>query len=306
MSVFELVDELTKEFPDIIFDANHRYRSLEGRSYASELLRWQKNEVCTEEVTIGMLDTHVDASHALFNSARLTQLEIMPSGVPQAESIHGSEVAAILVGDSVSSFNGLLPKGHLYSIGIFRQGTKKKDMFTTAAWIAEGLGLLASKDVKVINVSLGGEHNKVLEHVIEKITMEGVIIVAAAGNGGPKGEKVFPAAYSNVLAITAVDAKKRVFRKATSGSYIDFSAPGVDIFIPYQGKRGKYKSGTSYASPFIAAAIAVDRKRRPDLTVDQYKARLVAMSEDLGEGGQDYTFGWGLPNLSSLCSEDSS
>jgi subtilisin family serine protease len=124
--------------------------------------------------------------------------------------------------------------------------------------IAQALDWLASEKVKVANLSLGSAHDAVLANAIAKVQSLGMTIVAAAGNGGPEAAPTFPAAYPGVIAVTAVDANKKTYQRANRGTYVAIAAPGVDVWLPIaaSGGKGKYMSGTSFASPFVAAAVA--------------------------------------------------
>ena len=69
---------------------------------------------------------------------------------------------------------------------------------------------------------------------------------------GGRGRPAYPAAYGSVIAVTAVDANCRIYRMANKGAYVDFAMPCVEAWTASPG-GGRYQSGTSLASPFIAA-----------------------------------------------------
>jgi subtilisin family serine protease len=68
------------------------------------------------------------------------------------------------------------------------------------------------------------------------------------GNGG-KEAPAYPAAHPDVIAVTAIDADARIYKKANRGEYIDLAAPGVDVWAAKAGGGGSYRSGTSFAVP---------------------------------------------------------
>ncbi|HIP77041.1 MAG TPA: peptidase S8, partial [Kiloniellaceae bacterium] len=115
----------------------------------------------------------------------------------------------------------------------------------------------------------------------------------AAGNGGPGAEPAFPGALGDVLAVTAIDARKRPYRQANRGAYVELAAPGVDVWSA--GAEGGYASwsGTSFAVPFVTAALLHARGLSGN---DPLRARelLAEGAEDLGAMGRDDIFGWGL------------
>ena len=118
----------------------------------------------------------------------------------------------------------------------------------------------------MINLSLGGPHNALLTFAIEQTMNRNIPIVAAAGNTGPQGHPMYPAAQEGVIAVTAVDAKLKPYHHASRGSHIAFSAPGVDIWVPTRQGSGVYKSGTSFAAPFVTTAVAAAQLSHPQWT----------------------------------------
>ena len=190
-----------------------------------------------------------------------------------------------------------MPDATLYHAAAFRkQGKRGAD--TTTELVVESLDWLAGNDVQVINLSFGGPRNLILELVISRLLDRRLVIVAAAGNGGKKGERTYPAAQEGVIAVTAIDARERLYRRATVGSFVDFSAPGVDIWAAAADGKGKYYSGTSFAAPFVAAIAAVHKDSPQDLS-----DRLRDSAVDLGEPGKDDRFGWGLVRFANSCAE---
>jgi subtilisin family serine protease len=137
---------------------------------------------------------------------------------------------------------------------------------------------------------------------MERARWRGLIMVAAAGNNGSTAEPAYPAAYPDVIAVTAIDAEKHVYKYANRGGYIDFAAPGVRIWTASPG-GGRYQSGTSFASPYVSvlSALAVAEGQRPQ--PDDIRALLLQDVIDLGAPGRDSTFGWGLVGTEARCGE---
>ncbi|GJL82912.1 MAG: hypothetical protein DHS20C01_25460 [marine bacterium B5-7] len=300
VSVADGLALLAAEFPEVVADANHRYQ-LEGagRVYAHTQMGFDDQKPCETHATIGMIDTLVDVDDPLLKDSQIEVIDVLPAGVARAESTHGTAVAAILTGADKDGFVSVAPRSQIISVAAFRlKGDSNAD--TTVQWIVTGMDRLVEREVDVINVSLGGAPNRLLEMTMKRLDQLGVAVVAAAGNGGPQAAAVYPAAYDSVIAVTAIDANQKLFRDANIGDYVDFSAPGVDVFVPTQIGR-HYVSGTSYAAPFITAAIAAARTMHSPTTPRELVGRLAAVSEDLGAAGFDPLYGWGLPNMSALC-----
>ena len=139
-----------------------------------------------------------------------------------------------------------------------------------------------------------------LQRAIEAASKAGILIIAAAGNEGPASKPVYPAAYSGVIAVTAVDRSLAVYRRANRGDYVEIAAPGVEVPVASGASGVTLRSGTSYATPFVAATAAALAAGR---SADTVRALLNDAARDLGSPGRDPTFGWGLLQASKVCSK---
>jgi len=104
---------------------------------------------------------------------------------------------------------------------------------------------------------VGAKDDLVHDRIIDMATRKGVVFVAAAGNGGPDAAAGYPAAYDEVIAVTAVDRKGGSYDHANRGTYIDVAAPGVQIRTALPDEATGFLSGTSFAAPFVTAVAAV-------------------------------------------------
>ena len=116
-----------------------------------------------------------------------------------SRAIHGTAVAALLVGQPGTRAPGLVPGTRVVAIDAFHRvgGDERADVFS----LIEGLDILASEGVSVINLSLAGPPNSVLEEVVERLLSENdILLVASVGNAGPAAEPAYPAAFPPVIA----------------------------------------------------------------------------------------------------------
>jgi len=150
----------------------------------------------------------------------------------------------------------------------------------SAAAIAQALDWAAGHRAPVVNVSLTGPPNAALAIVARRVAARGVVIVAAAGNDGPRASPPYPAALPEVVGVTAVDGRLRIWRRATQGPHVDFAAPGVKVAV-----AGGEWTGTSLAAP-VVSGLLVRRGGGPDA--------LAATARDLGDPGRDPVFGHGF------------
>ena len=122
--------------------------------------------------------------------------------------------------------------------------------------IAQGMGWLISRGVRVISLSLVGPRSPLLERAVASAQARGAIIVAAVGNDGPAAPPAYPASYSGVLAITGVDKRNRPLIEAGRAAHLDYAAPGAGISALDRTGRLVPVRGTSFAAPLAAVRVA--------------------------------------------------
>lgn len=296
VGVGNALTSLRQALPNLWADANHRYQLLgdAAHTYGQRLVGWNGAPGCGRGVRVGMVDTAIDTAHAVFKGRAIEARSFLASGIPAAGADHGTATAALLVGQQV----GLLPGAKLYAANVFRARGSESD--TTAEWVVLALNWLAEQRVTIINLPFGGARNLLVEVAVHRLLERGIALAAAAGNGGEGAPPVYPAALPGVVAVTAVDAELRPYRRANRGDYIAFSAPGVDVWTAAPGKDGVFVTGTSYATPFVIAALAV-RANNAKQGWAPVMSELRTKAKDLGDKGKDPVFGWGLIQSVALC-----
>jgi subtilisin family serine protease len=123
---------------------------------------------------------------------------------------------------------------------------------------------------------------------------KGIVLVAAAGNAGPKSPPLYPGADPNVIAVTATDADDKLFTGANRGKYISVSAPGVDILVPAPEGDYQITTGTSVAAAEVSGIVALLLERNPKLTPADIRRILTLSAKRLSPGDRDDNFGSGL------------
>jgi subtilisin family serine protease len=237
---------------------------------------------------IGMIDSGVDTTHPSLSHTRIQSRAFVGEGARLPE-FHGTAIASILAADA-PDYRGLAPKAEVYAAAVFEQDQERGEIASTVS-LVRALDWLISSGVDVVNVSLAGPPNRLLEAALRRAAEREVMVLAAAGNGGPAAQPMYPAAYDMVVAVTAVDSGGQVFRLANRGSYLDLAAPGVGLVHARAGGGYTASSGTSFAVPFAAAAAARLRHLQPGQDVLQL---LLRSAEDLGPPGRDEIYGYGL------------
>jgi subtilisin family serine protease len=242
-------------------------------------------------LAIGIVDSDVASAHEALATADVVRRDFVPF-VGARPTAHGTAVASILVGDS-RSVHGRLPSARLYAASVFFADAEGNPAATTASVVA-ALEWLVARGVHVINMSLAGPPNRVLEAAIDALGERGALVVAAVGNTGPAGAPLYPAAYAPVVGVTAVDSSNRIYRYANRGRQVMFAAPGVRIRVARTDGGYGSESGTSMAAPYAAAIIARCAHERHDASLEAVLAALKAAAIDLGAKDFDDVFGFGL------------
>jgi len=122
--------------------------------------------------------------------------------------------------------------------------------------VADGVLSCVSKGAQVISMSLGSSSSSELLHsAIKAAKAAGVIVVAAAGNESRAVS--YPAAYPEVLAISAVGQTMLFASFSNFGPEVDYAAPGVGVYSTTKGSSYATYSGTSMATPHAAGVVAL-------------------------------------------------
>jgi subtilisin family serine protease len=127
----------------------------------------------------------------------------------------------------------------------------------SASSIVRALGWLASKRPQVVNISLVGPQNLLVQRAVQALRARGIGIVAAVGNDGPAAPPQYPASYPGVVAVTGVDARGRALPEAGKAGHLDFAAPGADMAAALPGQGYAKVRGTSFAAPLATARLAI-------------------------------------------------
>ncbi len=248
-------------------------------------------------LAIGLIDTAIETKHPLFTPGTIVAQDFVSYDAPRPMD-HGTAVASILVGQNVTETFGLLPGATLYSASVFLE-TSKGEKVATAESLVRALDWMLQNKVKVVNMSLSGPRNELLEVAVRRSIDRGMTVVAAVGNAGPGSAPLYPAAIDPVVAVTAVDFDGRVFLRANRGMHVDLSAPGVAISTGNASGGVAAKTGTSIASPFVAAMLAQLAQEKYDGEVVTAFEAIKAQATDLGKPGFDETYGYGLARTNS-------
>jgi subtilisin family serine protease len=229
-------------------------------------------------IRVGLLDTGIDPTHPAFRDSLIHSWGCETHQVPAA---HGTAVASLLVAHGGNE---------LFAADVYCGSPTGGSVDAIVA----ALGWLSEQAVPVINVSLVGPRNILLERVVSALIARGHLIVAAVGNDGPAAPPLYPAAFPDVVGVTGVDAHRHVLIEAERGPQVMFAAQGADLEAAslshgYVGVRG-----TSFAAPTVAALLAGFSSAPDRHAADSAIDALAKSAIHLGSAGRDLTYGFGL------------
>ena len=261
---------------------------------ATRLIGWPaRNIELSGRLKIGMIDGGININHPALIGQDIRTRDFRVNKTLGIPLDHGTAVAALLVGNARSrDFAGLLPHATLYAANIFsidERGRKVGDpqgLVAATEWLIEA-------GVTVINLSVTGRDSPMLRQAVELARAHDVLIVAAAGNNRRVRGFDFPAAYAGTFSATAIDRNLQVYDRASLGDHVDFAAPGVFLALA-ANHGGQVRSGTSFAAPFLTAAVAVAAHQARESSAHAVLASIAADARDLGHRGTDRVFGRGL------------
>ncbi|WP_299878776.1 S8 family serine peptidase [uncultured Cocleimonas sp.] len=259
-----------------------------GVSYVHETTKGKGTTIC-------MVDTPIDIFHPSLSNAHIETKDLFEVDIKNQEALlHGTSVAGVLV--SQNPHIGIAPKAKLYSIGAFKAEKNHPSVLKgSSADVAKAIDACIQHDVDVINLSFTGGKDSIVEKMVRKAVAKGIVVVAAAGNGGNWGSTIYPALIPGVIGATAVDENKKLFNMADKGRFIDYSAPGVNILTI--APEGKYKlaTGTSISSAHVSGIVALLLSQKSN---NNLNSALTKTAVDLGKPGRDDEYGEGLINAS--------
>ncbi len=218
----------------------------------------EAGEITPNDIKIGIVDSGVDYIDGVYveKSWNFVEKYAEKSGFFSDLSGHGTAVASVMVSDT-GKVRGINPGARLYSAEVLEE-----DSTATVDRLVDGIEWLISENVNIINISCGlNEDSEKLHAVIKKAYSRGILLIAAAGEGG---EVSYPAAYVEVMAVGAVGKDGNLMENSPSGPGIEVAAPGEEILT--YGSFGTLKrvSGTSIAAPQVSALASLLWQHDPD------------------------------------------
>ncbi len=254
---------------------------------------WSTAGFGASSVTVAVLDSGIARGHPDFQGARILAGYdyVNRDAVPNDDCGHGTHVAGIL-GANTNNGAGVAGTSQATILPLKVLGNRCTGSLST---IAQAIVDATDQGADVIAMSLGSSTNSpALSAAVAYAWDHGAILVAAAGNDGSDNSVDYPAAYSQVIAVSAVDANKALASYSSRGPQVEVAAPGNTIDSTTSNGGYGTMSGTSMATPFVAGSIALVLSCAPATTNQQARDALRATAADLGPAGRDDGYGQGL------------
>ena len=238
-------------------------------------------------VTIAVIDSGIDADHPELAHTVMDRFDAL--GSKEGAHVHGTGIAGAIAAHG--RLMGSAPEARILAIRAF--GSAPGGAESSSYVIIKSLNYAVLHGAQIINMSFAGPRDILIERGIAATAARDVVLVAAAGNAGPKSPPLFPAANPNVIAVSGTDAQDRLFAASNRGVHIALAAPGTDIFLPAPDQKYQMTSGTSFSAAYVSGIAALLLERNPALKPSEVRAILTSTARDLGTPGKDEMFGYG-------------
>lgn len=246
-------------------------------------------------VTVAILDTGVDGTHPDLAANMVPGWNVFDNNTNTADIHgHGTSVAGVV---AMAANNGAGSAGVAWGARIMPVRIADPNGYAYWSTVAQGIYWAADHGAKVANISYNGVSSSLtVQAAAQYMRSKGGVVVVAAGNSGAL-EAV--AASDMLLAVAATDKNDARASFSSYGAYVDLSAPGVSIYTTTRGGGYANASGTSFASPVVAATAALIFSTNSKLGPADVDRFLTGKSVDLGTSGYDQYYGFGRVNAAA-------
>jgi subtilisin family serine protease len=218
-------------------------------------------------VTIAIIDTGVDRSHPDLQGQVAADMDLVNEDGNSARKgdIHGTAVAGVIaaIANNNEGIVGVAPSAKLLTYrACWQHSSAAAESTCDSFTLAKALNNAIMKRPQVVNLSLTGPHDPLLDLLVKKALNEGIIVVAAAPDGSKQGDEGFPASVSGVIAVQTAGSAAGGTPSLNSHLY----APGVQVLTTFPQRAYNFISGNSFAAAHISGVVALLLALKPDLT----------------------------------------
>jgi uncharacterized protein YbaR (Trm112 family) len=210
-------------------------------------LKPQTNNNCA--LVVGLIDMPVQSLGSNLNSFILPEIQVAGDpNVSPTQPTHGTAMAETIL-DSLQNTTGGNTSVKIQPVDVYGNSES-----TTTFNVAAGIVQAVNSGANIINLSLGGTgDSQLLHNTIIQVTQRGIPVYAAAGND-PVTTPTYPAAYPEVVSVTATGSNGQLAPYANRGSFIDMTQPGDNV-VGFNGQNYMVE-GTSTSTAFASGEAA--------------------------------------------------
>jgi filamentous hemagglutinin family protein len=235
-----------------------------------------------KNIKVAVIDSEIDSKHPDLEGTITGTYDALPSD-DQTAHPHGTGMAGAIA--SHKRLLGVAPGAQLLAVRAF--GVNSGGAQGTSLNIVKGLQWAVDQGAKVINMSFAGPRDPILQQAMKRLTDQGIILIAAAGNAGPKSPPLYPGADPSVIAVSATDVDDKTYKNANRGKYVAIAAPGVDILVPAPEGGYQLTTGTSVAAAHISGVVALLLERDGSLRPETVRSILSSTAKNVGAPRND-------------------
>lgn len=222
-----------------------------------------------DNVRVAVIDSQIDTKHPDLAGDIAAQFDAL--GGKAVPHPHGTAMAGAIAAHK--KLIGVAPNVRLLAVRAFA-GEGERAQGTTFN-VMKGLDWAAGHGARIVNMSFAGPADAMFDEMLAKAHLHGLVLIAAVGNAGPRSPPLYPAAYRDVIGVTATDADDKLLSRANRGRQVTVSAPGVDVLVPAPGGSYELTTGTSVAAAHVSGVAALILARNPKLS--PYGVRQIIM-----------------------------
>ena len=225
-------------------------------------------------VRVAVIDTGVDGGHPDLTGQIVGRFNAVTGASSATDTDgHGTAVASVIAakGDNAIGIAGVAWRSKILAVR-----TSDSHGYISDAAVANGIDWAVAHGARVVNVSLGApEFSSALQAAVGRAIKADVVVVAAAGDHGTV-MKLYPAAFSGVIAVGATHVDSNRLDASAYGSWVDLFAPGAARVADRKTHGYVTKTGTSYSAAEVSGVAALVAARNPSLSASQVRQALVS------------------------------
>jgi len=240
-----------------------------------------------KNILVALIDSQIDAQHPDVANTITKSFDAIGEGHPHK---HGTAMAGAIAAHG--KLLGIAPGVNILAAHAFDDGAEAK---ATSFAIYKSLQWSIDNNARVVNMSFAGPYDPAMHRLLAALNAKDVVLIAAAGNGGPKSPPLYPGADAAVIAVTATDSNDALFQMANRGDYVAVAAPGVNVLADAPEGAFQTTTGTSVAAAHVSGIAALLLEHQTTLKPADIRSILMTAAKPLAAGKRS-DFGAGLVN----------